>query len=153
VHASNRSDAPPTYATVHTPVHQSAFGREVGERVAVFVRDGVQSAELRVTPADLGPVTVRIDLSGTEASVAFTVAHADTREALQDALPRLRELLEANGIQLADASVSGQGNARDDARGHGEGRAAGAASGAAEDARPAPTAHVAAPRGLVDIYA
>lgn len=148
-----RADAPQAQATVQAPVHESAFGREVGERVAVFVRAGVQSAELRVTPADLGPVTVRIDLSGTEASVAFTVAHADTREALQDALPRLRELLEANGIQLAEASVSGQGHPRGDARGEGDARTAGRPAAVAEDALPGATARVVVPRGLVDTYA
>ena len=40
-----------------------------------------------------------------EASIWFGAAHAETRQAIEQAIPRLREMLSANGLSLADAGV------------------------------------------------
>jgi len=52
---------------------------------------------------------VLIRLQDDKASVIFGAQHADTRAALQEALPRLRELFAASGLQLLDAGVSREG--------------------------------------------
>jgi flagellar hook-length control protein FliK len=101
-----------------------------------------------VNPPELGPVSVRIDVNGNEASVVFGVHHAETRNALVDALPRLAELLAAGGIVLADAQVgAGLASRRD-----------GATPDGASASRPGVEAgeSTAAPRalrGLVDVFA
>jgi flagellar hook-length control protein FliK len=65
----------------------------------------VQSATLRLSPEHLGPIQVRIELQQSQINVNFSAAHADTRAALTDALPRLREMLAAGGLSLGQASV------------------------------------------------
>ena len=45
-------------------------------------------------------------MNGDQASVQFGAAHADTRNALENALPRLREMFASQGLSLADANVS-----------------------------------------------
>jgi flagellar hook-length control protein FliK len=68
-----------------------------------------QSATLHMSPADLGPVQVRIDMNQNQASVWFTAEHAETRSALEQSLPRLREMFASQGMSLTDAGVfSGQ---------------------------------------------
>lgn len=104
---------------VPMPVGAAAFGEDFSARIALLARGRVHSAELSLTPADLGPVSVSIELRGTEATLVFGAAHAATRAAIEDALPRLREMLDAQGLQLTDARVgtqTGDGASRDNGR-------------------------------------
>jgi flagellar hook-length control protein FliK len=87
------------------PVGQPAWNEEFASKVAWLATSRVQQAELRVQPPDLGPVHVHIRIEANEANVALSAPHADTRNALEAALPDLRELLEARGIALGDTSI------------------------------------------------
>jgi flagellar hook-length control protein FliK len=100
--------APEGRATVPTPVGQPGFGQEFSERVVVLARGGVQSAQISLEPAGLGPVSVSIQIHGHEATLAFIAPHETTRSALEGALPRLREMFAECGMQLSDASVGGR---------------------------------------------
>jgi flagellar hook-length control protein FliK len=60
---------------------------------------------LQLSPADLGPVQVHITLQAGQASVWFGANHADTRAALEQSLPRLRELFAGAGLPLTDSGV------------------------------------------------
>ena len=103
---------------------------------------------LRLSPEHLGPLEVRIDVRDGNVSVAFGVAHLDTQAALEQALPRLREMFAAAGLQLGQASV--QQEAR---RGsHNGGQAPAGAAAAADNGAGAGPAGVRA-LGLVDDYA
>ena len=116
---SPSSAAPlPQYA-VAAPVGSAGFVEEFTQRVAILSRGGVHRAELSLAPADLGPVEISIEVRGDEATLIFTAPHAVTRAALDEALPRLREMLNAQGLQLADARVgtqAGGGSWRDSER-------------------------------------
>ncbi|MCB1742886.1 MAG: flagellar hook-length control protein FliK [Gammaproteobacteria bacterium] len=70
-------------------------------------------AVIQLKPADLGPINVEISVKDDQASVHFAAQHAATREALEAALPRLREMLAGNGLELSRADISdpGAGNA------------------------------------------
>src|SRR5690606_30362586 len=75
-----------------------------------MARNDVQTAELHPNPAELGPLEVTLTLTGEDKSQAvmqFSAAHAGTREAIEAALPRLREMLQENGITLGQAGVDG----------------------------------------------
>ncbi|MBI3529264.1 MAG: flagellar hook-length control protein FliK [Betaproteobacteria bacterium] len=79
-------------------------------RVVWMAKNNVQSAEIRLNPPDLGPIEVTLVLTGDQgaqasASVQFSAAHAATREAIESALPRLREMLLENGIALGNTTV------------------------------------------------
>ncbi len=106
------ANAQPIYSSAHasiaTPLTQPGFGDELSNRVLLFAGQRVQNAELAVTPADLGPIKVSIELRGQEATLAFTAQHATTRAAIEDALPRLREMFAGQGLQLAQAHVGDQ---------------------------------------------
>jgi flagellar hook-length control protein FliK len=112
----------------------------------------VQSASLQLSPEHLGPVAVHISVQDGSASVAFNANHADARTALEQALPRLREMFATQGLTLTDASVSQQSP-----RGQSQKQAVaaiGAIGAVSSEESTSPLAAVAGTRlGLVDTYA
>ncbi len=67
---------------------------------------GQHEGSLNLTPEHLGPLEVRLSVNQGTANVWFGSQHADTRAALTEALPRLRELFADAGLQLGHAGVS-----------------------------------------------
>lgn len=102
------ADAAPTQRTLAIPVGTQAWREEFASGVHLLATQRVSSAELRVQPEELGPVRVSIRIEAGEASIACTAQHSETRYAMEAALPRLRELLEASGISVGNASVGNQ---------------------------------------------
>ena len=98
----------PTASLPHAP-GSSRWADGLGERVAWMLDTRNHVAELRLTPPELGRLDVRIAVSGSEASIQFSAPSAAVREAVDAALPRLREMLEADGLSLAHADVSDHG--------------------------------------------
>jgi flagellar hook-length control protein FliK len=94
--------------TVAVPVHDPRWPEAVATQVRWAVADGVQSATLKMVPEHLGPVELHIELKDNQVNVNFGATQADTRLALQDALPRLREVLAGAGITLGQANVQQQ---------------------------------------------
>lgn len=103
---ASRGEAP-ARLQLHNTVGSHQWATELGNKLTLLAARDTQSATLYMTPADLGPVQVRIDMNQDQASVWFTAEHADTRTALEQALPRLRELFTAQGMSLTDAGVFG----------------------------------------------
>ena len=91
---------------VNVPVGNAQWADEIGSRMTMMVEQGKHTASLRLSPEHLGPLEVRITMNGDQASVQFGAAHVDTRNAIENALPRLREMFASQGLSLADANVS-----------------------------------------------
>lgn len=135
-----------------TPVRAPEWRDEFAARVTYLVSDRVQAASLQVNPPELGPVEVRVRVANAEATLSFVAPHAQVREAIESALPRLRELLADAGIALGSCHVGA------DARGTRDHAAATTPHTAAgePDMRAGPSAgEVRIPptvRGLVDLF-
>lgn len=92
---------------VATPVGQAGWANELGQRVAWLAQGELREAQLQLHPRSLGPVEVRIAYGHEQQlNVSFTAANPLAREALDAALPRLREMFEQQGLTLADANIS-----------------------------------------------
>ncbi len=87
---------------LHAPAWQSAFGLQVVR----FAQNDVQVASLTMNPPELGPVRVTLTLADGHASAAFVSLQPEVRQAIQDAVPRLKELFADAGLQLQQASVN-----------------------------------------------
>ena len=112
---------PTMSSTLSTPVQSPNWSQGVAERVAWMAQGNFHTAEIKLNPAHLGPMEIKLSISDdNKASVTFVSAHAPVREALDAAVPRLREMLENQGLSLADVDVAesgvegGQANASDD---------------------------------------
>ncbi|HEC73058.1 MAG TPA: flagellar hook-length control protein FliK [Methylophaga aminisulfidivorans] len=93
---------------IQPTIQSSAWSQVMNSRVVWMAKEGIQQAELKMTPANLGPVEVKLHMQNDQATVSFTAQHAATRDALEQALPRLRESFAENGIQLNHAEVGQQ---------------------------------------------
>ena len=90
---------------VPVPVSDRAWPQAVAAQVHWLASNGVQSATLKLSPEHLGPVEIHIELQSSQVNVTFSAAHAETRGALEQTVPRLRELLAGNGLTLGHTHV------------------------------------------------
>lgn len=97
-----------TIATLERPVGKPEWNQELGDRIVWLVNKSRPSAELRLNPPNLGTIEVKIDIVKDQANIAFSSQHAQVREALEAAIPKLREMLGAQNIQLNDIVVAPQ---------------------------------------------
>ncbi|WP_123831958.1 flagellar hook-length control protein FliK [Luteimonas sp. 100069] len=147
-----REPPPLLAAPLPTPeVGADDFEARFGAQIEWMASQKLSEARIRVTPNDLGPVEVRLHLDGDRIRADFVSANAETRQALEHGLPRLRDLLGEHGFQLAHAGVGAGGS---DARGGATSTAAhpgdGSGTGAAEATPAAPQRRSL---GLLDAYA
>jgi flagellar hook-length control protein FliK len=112
-HLASSPDASQMARELRAPVGTPAWNDELGGQLTWMAANGRESASLRLSPENLGPLEIRISVEDGEAKVWFGASQADTRAALESSLPRLRELLASQGLVLADAGVF-----RDAPRGH-----------------------------------
>lgn len=105
---------------VHTPAGQRAWAEDVGSRMLWMVGRGESRAELVLTPPSLGRLGVSIQINGDQTSAHFVAATAAAREALEQAMPRLREALQQAGITLGQTNVSTSGEQQARGDGHDE---------------------------------
>jgi flagellar hook-length control protein FliK len=92
--------------------------QQLAEKVRWMVNTKNLVAEIRLDPAELGSVHVKVAVSGESATVNFVVQSQQARDAVDTATPRLREMLAEKGIELGQSSVreesdgqQGQGDA------------------------------------------
>lgn len=99
----------------------------LGEHIAWSVEQGDGEARVELHPAELGSLTIRISTQGDQARVQIVAAEAAARELLQQSLPQLRELMSAQGLNLARAQVERPASRGPQETGGHAGRAADAA--------------------------
>ena len=85
-----------------------AWAPLLGQHLMHLVQTGDTQATVRVNPPQLGPVELRLELKDSLTHVSFYAHDAQVREALEQSLPRLRELLGAQGLQLGQSHVGDQ---------------------------------------------
>lgn len=112
--------ANPTTLDIQPPVQSAVWSKVMSGRVVWMAKEGIQQAEIRLTPAKMGPVEVKLHVHNDQVNVTFLAQHAATRDALEQAIPRLRDSFNESGIQLANAEVGadtpqsgGQSDAQD----------------------------------------
>ena len=130
-------------------LHGGHFDEDIGDAVRWMADQKIGHAHIKVTPNDLGTVEIRLRLDGDRVHADFSSAQAEVRQALENSLPRLRDMLGQHGFQLAHADVGQQHTppSQGAAPPHGE-------SPADTEAltETPPTVRMTA-RGLVDAYA
>lgn len=83
-----------------------AWDQQLGQKVVWMAAGGDQSATLTLNPPDLGPVQVVLTVTNDQADAAFMSAQPEVRQALEAAMPRLREMMSEAGIAFGSATVS-----------------------------------------------
>ena len=138
---------------VEAPLRSQAFPAELSEKIVWLAGNGTHTADLSLNPPQLGPLEVRLTVSGSDAGAQFFSPHPVVRDAIEAALPRLRELLAQSGIALGNAQVQQEAFSRGDPGGRSGRSSDEYASGAARVTQMAATSQaLRAGVGLVDLY-
>ncbi|WP_404398551.1 flagellar hook-length control protein FliK [Idiomarina loihiensis] len=126
--AANESSQANTLQALQRPLdlQQTEASQKLQERINIMMSRNIQRADIRLDPPELGSVHIRVNMSGEQASVQFQAQTQQARDALETTMPRLREMLEQQGINLADTQVGEQSKEG--------GRTAGGQAGGAHDA-------------------
>ena len=142
-------------ADLKSPVGTPGWEDEIGAHLTWMTQKGLETGSLRVSPEHLGRVEVNISVQNADASVWFAANHPDTRAALEQALPRLREMFASQGMNLADSGVSRQNLSQQGSRNPSRSGTSQAVSGVSavggSDGGSASAARINL--GLVDLYA
>ncbi|MCG7499149.1 flagellar hook-length control protein FliK [Vibrio sp. Of7-15] len=81
---------------------------KLSERINLMLSKNLKHVDIRLDPPELGRMQIRLSMNNDQASVQFTVANGQARDVVDQAMPRLREMMLQQGIQLADTSVQQQ---------------------------------------------
>lgn len=119
---------------VATTVGHRGWANEVGSQVAWMIGKNESKAELVLTPPSLGKLGVSIQVNGDQTTAHFVAASQATRDALEQAMPRLREVLQQAGINLGETNVSTSSDQRAHDGQGGSGQRSGRGSGGGDDA-------------------
>ncbi len=117
--AVNQAQMQPGFKIDVSP-KDNRWGEIIAERIAIMNADNVQHARIQLDPPEMGVLEIRIRVLQDQVSVAFNSGHQMVRDALDSQSARLRDMLEQQGIQLADVSVSDQGQQSFAQQGEGE---------------------------------
>lgn len=111
-------------------LNREMAGEQVAERVQMMMSKNLKNIDIRLDPPELGRMQIRMNMNGDGTTVHFTVANQQARDVIEQSMPRLREMLAQQGVQLNESSVQqqssgqqqkGYANAGQDNNGQGNG--------------------------------
>ena len=97
-----------TQLSVDVPLQNDKWQQAFSQRV-VWSIGNAQSAQLKIHPAELGMIDIKLSMADDQANVVFNTQHGAVKDAIESALPRLREMLAEQGLNLGDVDVREEG--------------------------------------------
>ncbi len=130
-----------------------AWTPNMSQRIAWMANQQVGHADIRLDPPDLGSLNIRLTVQNDQATVSFVSPNPQVRDALESQMPRLREMLEESGLQLADTDVSAESGGQEREQGEHASRGSGLKDLSNEDGVSGVPIPEGAVLSLVDYYA
>jgi flagellar hook-length control protein FliK len=133
-------------------VQQTQGQQQIAEKIRWMVNGRQSMAEIRLDPPEMGSMQIRLNVSGDSASVSFVVQSQQAKEALNEAMPRLRDMFSEQGLDLGESFVSQQ-NSGEAGDGEFADQQGGGFGESAEDEPKSQETHIVRPaNGLIDDY-
>lgn len=154
--SSQTQQAQSALPEMRTPLHDtSRWSQEFGEKIVWMAKNDLQQAQLNLNPAHLGPLRITLNMEADQASAVFTAATPEVRQVIEDAMPRLREMLAGAGISLGHTQVGTQSQQEQAMAQEGRGSSQANKDGAILEAESAAATPVIQRRGsgMVDLFA
>ena len=98
----NRTDSP----AITRPLTHPDWSKDLGDQIVWMNNKAIPAAEIKLNPAHLGPISVRIDVNQDQATILFTAQHAEVKEAIEASIPKLREMLGTQQLNLINVNIS-----------------------------------------------
>ena len=89
-------------------IYRKDFSAAVKDKVMVMISQKLQQVEIRLDPPELGSMHVKVNLQNEQAAVSFIVQNQQAKEALDQNMGKLRDMLAQNGVDVGDANVEQQ---------------------------------------------
>lgn len=147
------------------PLAHPDWSRDMGDRIIWMNNKAIPAAEIKLNPQHLGPISVRIDINQDQATITFSAQHGAVREALEASIPRLREMMSAQQLNLVEVNIS-QHSTSDQGRsspqgfaqttggsGSGQGNVSIAAEGITDVVEDIENGQAVVSKGLLSLYA
>jgi flagellar hook-length control protein FliK len=103
------------------------------QQIGLMLARNLKSIDIRLDPPELGSMQIKMSVTNDQASVSFVVGNQQAKDALENSLPKLKELFEQGGMQLADSDVQQQDNQQANAEGDADSSASGRSGVQMED--------------------
>jgi len=86
-------------------IYRKDFSDAVKDKVMVMINQKIKQLEIRLDPPELGSMQVRLNLQNEQAAVSFVVQNQQAKEALEQNIGKLKEMLAESGIDVGDANI------------------------------------------------
>lgn len=104
--------SPEPQAPLTLSLRQTNWSQSLSSNVLWMVKEDLQTATIRVKPAELGPLNIQVSVQQEQLNVSISANQAVTREMLEAALPKLREQFIAQGFSQVNVDISDQGKSQ-----------------------------------------
>ena len=86
-------------------IYRKDFADAVKDKVMVMINQKIQQVEIKLDPPEMGNIHVRVNLQHEQAAVQFVVQNQQTREALEQNMGKLRDMLAESGVDVGEANI------------------------------------------------
>jgi flagellar hook-length control protein FliK len=97
-----------SFATMQTEtiaIYRKDFADAVKDKVMVMINQKIQQVEIQLDPPEMGNIHVRVNLQNEQAAVQFVVQNQQAREALEQNMGKLRDMLAQSGVDVGEANI------------------------------------------------
>ncbi len=105
----------------NTQLHQETiaifrrdFSDAVKDKVMLMISQKLQQFDITLDPPELGNMQVRVNMQGEQATVNFVVQNQQAKEAFEQNMHKLKDLLAEQGVDVGDTNVEQQSQQSDD---------------------------------------
>ena len=104
--------------------NKQEMANHMQQQIGMMMSKNMKSIDIRLDPPELGSMQIKLTMNNDQAAVNFVVSNQQAKDALEASIPRLRELLEQQGMDLAESDVQhgsaqGEAGSQDDSNGSG----------------------------------
>lgn len=103
----NKAQLPPGMQGIVYSLRSPQWSQALGQRMVYMANNKVQEAKITLNPEKLGPVQIKLHLDkNQQVHVAMSAHHHMTKETMEAAIPKLREMFDSAGIDLGSIDVN-----------------------------------------------
>lgn len=89
-------------------IHRKDFAESIKSKVMILVNQKLQQVDIRLDPPELGSMQIKVNLQNDAAAVSFVVQNPQAKEALEQHMSKLKEMLNNSGVDVGDTNVEQQ---------------------------------------------
>ena len=149
----------PTHATGQTKsleipvnINNPGWGDKFAEQISWLGHQEIKSAVIKIHPEELGPLEISVKVDKDSASVNIISHSSHVRDIVDQAIPRLRDMMAEQGLNLSDVHVNSDRNSGQFSQQNNNDQQ-GSSSNSADEEVQLVTNIKKRPQGLIDYFA